>query len=58
MAQATTEPVRVAIIGTAKRSNYLYGPILKAMPDVELVSIWGRSAESAAALGKSLGVPS
>src|SRR5919206_840604 len=49
--------MRVAIIGTARRSNYLYGPLLKALPDVELVSVWGRSPDSALRLGESLGVP-
>jgi len=51
------EPTRIAIIGTAKRSSYLYGPLLKAMPEVELVSVWGRTAEHAQKLGDSLGVP-
>ena len=51
-------PLRVAILGTAKRSDYLYGPLIKALPeDVELVSIWGRSSELVERLGKSLGVP-
>ncbi|HXV43429.1 MAG TPA: Gfo/Idh/MocA family oxidoreductase [Anaerolineae bacterium] len=51
-------PLRVAIIGAAARSNHLYGPILKALPqEVELVSIWGRSADSARRLGESLKVP-
>lgn len=50
--------LRVAIIGTAKRSSYLFGPLLKAMPDhVELVAVWGRSAESARKLGAALDVP-
>jgi predicted dehydrogenase len=54
----TQPPLRVAIIGTAARSDYLYGPILKTLPaEVELVSIWGRSADSARRLGESLGVP-
>lgn len=57
MTQATTERTRVAIIGTAKRSDYLYGPLLQALPDVELVAIWGRSVDSARRLGESLGVP-
>lgn len=53
-----TQPIRAAIIGTAKRSDYLYGPILTALPDqVELVSVWGRSAESARRLGESLSAP-
>jgi predicted dehydrogenase len=50
-------PVRVAIIGTARRSLGMYAPILKALPDVELVAAWGRSAESAQRVGASLGVP-
>lgn len=51
-------PLRVAIIGTARRSDYLYGPILAALPeDVELVAVWGRSNDSARRLGASLGVP-
>src|SRR3712207_2766511 len=53
----TQDPIRVAIIGTAKRSHHLYGPILKAMDGVELVAIWGRSEDSAQRLGTSLGVP-
>jgi predicted dehydrogenase len=51
------DPIRIAIIGTAKRSSYLYGPLLKALPEVELVSVWGRTAEHARQLGDSLGVP-
>lgn len=57
MTQASTERTRVAIIGTAKRSDYLYGPLLQTLPDVELVSIWGRSPDSARRLGEILGVP-
>ena len=53
-----TQPIRVAIIGTGARSNYLYGPMLKALPsDVNLVSVWGRTSESARKLGEGLGVP-
>ncbi len=56
--QARHQPLRVAIIGTAARSDYLYGPLIKALPnEVELVSVWGRSADSARKLGESLGVP-
>jgi len=50
-------PIRVAIIGTSRRSDYFYGPVLRSLPDVELVSVWGRSTESARKLGESLGVP-
>jgi predicted dehydrogenase len=52
------EPLRVAIIGTSARSDYFYGPIVRALPDdVVLVSVWGRSTDSAQKLGESLGVP-
>jgi len=51
-------PVRVAIVGTARRSSYLYGPILRGLSgEVELVSVWGRSEGSARRLGEELGVP-
>ena len=51
-------PLRLAIIGTSRRSDYLYGPIVAALPEqVQLVSVWGRSADSARRLGESLGVP-
>jgi predicted dehydrogenase len=51
-------PLRVAIIGTAQRSSYLYEPLIRALPDeVVLSSVWGRSRESARRLGESLGVP-
>ena len=51
-------PLRVAIIGTAKRSDYLYGPLIRALPaEVELVAVWGRSQESTNRLSQRLGVP-
>lgn len=52
------QPLRVAIIGTAKRSDYLYGPLLQALPEqVELVAVWGRSPASARQLGSALASP-
>jgi len=55
---AVTQPLRVAIIGTAARSDYLYGPLLRGLPqEVDLVAVWGRSPDSAQRLGTSLGVP-
>ncbi len=51
------EPVRIALIGTSRRTSYLYWPLLRAMPEVKLVSIWGRSADKARALGAQFGVP-
>lgn len=51
-------PLRVALIGTSRRSDYLYGPLIAGMPgDVELVAVWGRSEDSARRLGESLGKP-
>jgi predicted dehydrogenase len=51
-------PLRVAIIGTSARSNYMYGPLVKALPDeLCLTSVWGRSPQSARQLGESLAVP-
>lgn len=51
-------PLRVAMIGTGRRSDYLYGPIVRALSqEVELVAVWGRSTDSAKRLGESLGVP-
>jgi len=50
--------MRVAIIGTARRSSYLYAPIVHALTDdMELVAVWGRRAESARQLGEQLGAP-
>jgi predicted dehydrogenase len=57
MGREGVEPLRVAIIGTSRRADYLYGPLLQALPDVELVAVWGRSQGSAERLGTSLGVP-
>jgi predicted dehydrogenase len=58
MNPAAASPLRVAIIGTGARSDYLYGPLVQALPaEVELVSVWGRSEGSARQLGQSLGVP-
>lgn len=52
------DPIRVALIGTAHRSFYLYEPLIKALKDeVQLVAVWGRSVESARRLGEYAGVP-
>lgn len=52
------ESIRVAIIGTGKRSFSFYGPVIKQLQGVQLVSVWGRSRDSAQRLGESLDVPS
>jgi predicted dehydrogenase len=57
MSDQQVEPIRVALIGTARRAAGMYGPILRAMPGVELVSAWGRSEESARRLGERCGIP-
>ena len=49
--------VRVVIVGTGRRSGYLYGPLVKGLaPRVTLVGVWGRSEGSARRLGEQLGV--
>lgn len=53
----TPDPLRVALIGAGRRSAHLYAPLLRAMPQVQLVSVWSRSAERAQALGARFGVP-
>ncbi len=57
MPSSTNSPLRVALIGTAKRSSYLYAPLVRALPEVELVAVWGRSEDSARGLGESQSVP-
>ena len=50
--------LRFVIVGTSKRSDYLYGPLLMALKDdVELAGIWGRSEEGAKKLGDKYRVP-
>ena len=50
--------IRFAIIGTSKRSDYLYGALLTTLKDdVELVGVWGRSEEKARAFGEKYRVP-
>ncbi|MFN3980676.1 MAG: Gfo/Idh/MocA family protein [Caldilinea sp.] len=52
------QKLRVAIIGTARRSSYLYAPIVRALAeDVELAAVWGRREESARRLGEQIGAP-
>jgi predicted dehydrogenase len=51
------DSIRIAIIGTSRRSIAFYGPVLQRLPGVQVVSVWGRSSESARKLGESLGVP-
>src|SRR5215216_958948 len=47
------ERIRFAIIGTGKRSDYLYVPLLNMLKEkVEFVGVWGRSEEKARELGE------
>src|SRR4029079_16901025 len=57
MSEQSSNPIRVALIGTARRAAGIYGPILHGLPGVRLVGVWGRSDESARRLGAQLGVP-
>lgn len=52
------ERVRFVIIGTGKRSDDVYAPLLNLLKeDVELVGIWGRSEEKVRGLGEKYHVP-
>ena len=53
-----SERIRCAVVGTSKRSDYLYAPLLTTLADeVDLVGVWGRSEAKAKALGEKLHVP-
>lgn len=50
--------IHFAILGTGKRTDSLYAPLLKSLKaDVELVGLWGRSEEKAHELGETYHVP-
>jgi len=50
--------VRFAIIGTGKRSDYLYAPLLNILKeDVEFAGVWGRSEVKAREFGEKHHVP-
>ncbi len=52
------ERIRVALVGTGARASYMYAPMVRALGDeLELVAVWGRSAESARRLGEGVGIP-
>src|SRR4026209_2486545 len=52
------ERIRFAIVGTGKRSDYLYAPLLNTLKeDVEFVGVWGRSEDKARELGEKYHVP-
>ncbi len=50
--------IRFAIIGTGKRSDTLYAPLLNVLKeDVEFAGVWGRSEDKARELGEKYQVP-
>jgi predicted dehydrogenase len=51
------DPVRVAFIGPGRRQRYLYENIVRALPDTDLVAIWGRSEDSTRRMGEAMGIP-
>lgn len=52
-----TDKIRLALIGTSKRSFGSYSTILRHFPGVQLVAVWGRSTDAARRLGELNGVP-
>ncbi len=51
------EPLRLAFVGTGRRQIYLYEKLVRAMPEVEAVGLWGRSEDSARRMGEQMGLP-
>src|SRR5512143_793021 len=50
--------LRVGIVGSGKRSDYLYCPLVQALrDDLELVGVQGRRREAAESLGAKYRVP-
>lgn len=50
--------MRFGLIGTGTWARQVHGPALAAAPGVDLVGVWGRSPERAAAFASELGVAS
>jgi predicted dehydrogenase len=58
MERSMSDPLRFAIVGAGKRSDYLYAPLFNILNrEIKLVGVWGRSEDKARALGTKLGVP-
>ena len=49
--------MRFGLVGTGPWAAMAHGPGLVAAEDVELVGVWGRRPERAAAIGRELGAP-
>ncbi len=49
--------MRFGLVGTGAWAGIAHGPGLVSAPSVDLVGVWGRSPERAAALAETLGVP-
>jgi len=53
-----SDRIRFVIVGAGRRSQDVYGPLLKLFEgDVDLVGVWSRSASNAMQLGEQLNVP-
>lgn len=53
-----SDRIRFAVIGTGKRSDSVYAPLLNTLrEDVEFVGVWGRSESRARDLGEKYHVP-
>jgi predicted dehydrogenase len=46
-----TDPLRVGLVGAGPWANAVHAPAIAAHPDTELVGVWARRPEAAAALG-------
>lgn len=52
----TQRPMRFGLVGTGPWASTVHGPALAATEGVELVGVWGRSADKATALARELDV--
>lgn len=48
-------PLKFGLVGTGHWASITHAPALAAAPDIELTSVWGRSADAAAALAGTYG---
>ena len=56
MTASSPAPLRVGVIGTAHWAQHVHAPGTAAARNAELVAVWGRNAERAAAFAESAGV--
>jgi len=54
---ATTEPLKVGLVGAGPWANFVHGPVLAAGPETTLAGVWARRPEAAESLASKHGAP-